>query len=201
MSPDERQALEDLHTLEPDACERKKVLIVDDDMRNIFALATVLDEQGMEIVSANNGREAIRMVEADPTIDIVLMDIMMPEMDGIDHHPGDPQAAARQGPADHRGDGEGDEGRPREVHRGGRLGLPVEAGRPRAAAGRAARWLAVSELKRRDHDGAGDILIVDDLPEKLLVFSTVLEDLGQNLIMVALGRGGAARGAASATSR
>jgi CheY-like chemotaxis protein len=61
----------------------KKALIVDDDMRNIFALATVLDDEGMVIVSADNGREAIRLVEADPEIDIVLMDIMMPEMDGI----------------------------------------------------------------------------------------------------------------------
>ena len=62
----------------------KKALIVDDDMRNIFALATVLDEVGMVIVSADNGREAIRQVEADPSIDIVLMDIMMPEMDGME---------------------------------------------------------------------------------------------------------------------
>jgi len=61
----------------------KKALIVDDDMRNIFALATVLDEVSMVIVSADNGREAIRLVESDPSIDIVLMDIMMPEMDGL----------------------------------------------------------------------------------------------------------------------
>jgi len=61
----------------------KKALIVDDDMRNIFALATVLDEVGMVIVSADNGRDAIRLVESDPAIDIVLMDIMMPEMDGL----------------------------------------------------------------------------------------------------------------------
>ncbi|MBA4111340.1 MAG: hybrid sensor histidine kinase/response regulator [Leptothrix sp. (in: Bacteria)] len=61
----------------------KKALIVDDDMRNIFALATVLDNEGMNIVSADNGREAIRLVQSDPSIDIVLMDIMMPEMDGI----------------------------------------------------------------------------------------------------------------------
>jgi signal transduction histidine kinase/HAMP domain-containing protein/CheY-like chemotaxis protein len=61
----------------------KKALIVDDDMRNIFALATVLDDEGMLIVSADNGREAIRLIQADPGIDVVLMDIMMPEMDGI----------------------------------------------------------------------------------------------------------------------
>ncbi|MFZ5547125.1 MAG: HAMP domain-containing protein [Pseudomonadota bacterium] len=67
----------------PDGLRGKKALIVDDDMRNIFALATVLDEVGMVIASADNGREAIRLVEIDPTIDIVLMDIMMPEMDGI----------------------------------------------------------------------------------------------------------------------
>jgi signal transduction histidine kinase/DNA-binding response OmpR family regulator/HAMP domain-containing protein len=64
--------------------EGKKVLIVDDDMRNIFALATVLDGHGMVIVSAENGRDAIRLVETDPGIDIVLMDIMMPEMDGME---------------------------------------------------------------------------------------------------------------------
>jgi HAMP domain-containing protein/signal transduction histidine kinase/DNA-binding response OmpR family regulator len=61
----------------------KKALIVDDDMRNIFALATVLDEVGMVIVSADNGRDAIRLIETDAAIDIVLMDIMMPEMDGL----------------------------------------------------------------------------------------------------------------------
>ena len=62
----------------------KKALIVDDDMRNIFALATVLDSHGMVIVSADNGREAIRLVQEDAAIDIVLMDIMMPEMDGLE---------------------------------------------------------------------------------------------------------------------
>jgi len=82
MSPDERQAMEELHCSNR-ILEGRKALIVDDDMRNIFALATVLDEQGMEIVSANNGREAIKMVESDADIDIVLMDIMMPEMDGL----------------------------------------------------------------------------------------------------------------------
>ncbi|MDM0112505.1 HAMP domain-containing protein [Variovorax sp. J22R133] len=61
----------------------KKALIVDDDVRNIFALATVLEEHGMEVASAENGRDAIQMVQADPDIDVVLMDIMMPEMDGM----------------------------------------------------------------------------------------------------------------------
>jgi CheY-like chemotaxis protein len=82
MSADERRALEDLHTSQR-VLERKRALLVDDDMRNIFALATVLDEEGMEVVTANTGREAIDIVRREPDIDIILMDIMMPEMDGI----------------------------------------------------------------------------------------------------------------------
>jgi CheY-like chemotaxis protein len=82
MSEAERRALEDLHSSQR-VLEKKRALLVDDDMRNIFALATVLDEEGMEVVSANNGREAISIVQRDPNIDVVLMDIMMPEMDGI----------------------------------------------------------------------------------------------------------------------
>jgi len=62
----------------------KKVLIVDDDMRNIFALSTVLEEHDMSIVSADNGRDAIKILQQQQDIDIVLMDIMMPELDGID---------------------------------------------------------------------------------------------------------------------
>ncbi len=62
----------------------KKVLIVDDDARNIFALTSVLEEHEMNIVSADNGREAINILMDDPDIDIVLMDIMMPEMDGME---------------------------------------------------------------------------------------------------------------------
>jgi len=61
----------------------KRVLIVDDDMRNIFALATVLEEHGMDIVWADNGRDAISRVATDSQIEVVLMDIMMPEMDGM----------------------------------------------------------------------------------------------------------------------
>ncbi len=82
MDEAERAELENVHDSRR-VLRGRKVLIVDDDMRNIFALATVLDEQGMRIVSADNGREAIRQIAEDPSIDIVLMDIMMPEMDGI----------------------------------------------------------------------------------------------------------------------
>jgi HAMP domain-containing protein/signal transduction histidine kinase/DNA-binding response OmpR family regulator len=82
LSEGERQAIEDLHR-DSRVLDGKKALIVDDDMRNIFALSTVLHDHGMQIISANNGREAIRLVQEEPSIDIVLTDIMMPEMDGM----------------------------------------------------------------------------------------------------------------------
>lgn len=62
----------------------KKVLVADDDMRNIFALSAVLEEAGFKIEIATNGREAIEKLEDTPEIDLVLMDVMMPEMDGIE---------------------------------------------------------------------------------------------------------------------
>jgi len=79
----QRQRLLDLDRVDRLLAGRK-VLIVDDDMRNIFALSTVLEEHDMRIVSADNGRDAIRILREDPEVDIVLMDIMMPEMDGME---------------------------------------------------------------------------------------------------------------------
>ena len=79
----------------------------------------------------------------------------MPEMDGIDTMRAIRKLPQLQEPADHRGDRQGDEGRPREVHRGRRLGLPVQAGRHRAAAGRAAR-LAVPLSDADCRSDAGD---------------------------------------------
>jgi CheY-like chemotaxis protein len=64
--------------------EGKRVLIVDDDVRNIFALTSVLEQYNMLIVSADNGRDAIQMLGKGTVVDVVLMDIMMPEMDGLD---------------------------------------------------------------------------------------------------------------------
>ena len=61
-----------------------KVLVVDDDARNIFALTTVLEAQEMEVLSATNGRQAIAIIESTPDLSVVLMDIMMPEMDGYE---------------------------------------------------------------------------------------------------------------------
>ena len=58
--------------------------MVDDDVRNIFALSSVLERRGMDVLTANTGREAIATLEATPEVAIVLMDIMMPEMDGYE---------------------------------------------------------------------------------------------------------------------
>jgi CheY-like chemotaxis protein len=62
----------------------RKVMIVDDDMRNIFALTSLLEDRGMVIVSHDNGRDAVSALAAQPNVEAILMDIMMPEMDGID---------------------------------------------------------------------------------------------------------------------
>lgn len=62
----------------------KKVLIVDDDVRNIFALTSMLERYQMQVIYAENGREGISLLENTSDIDVVLMDVMMPEMDGYE---------------------------------------------------------------------------------------------------------------------
>ncbi|MYM73700.1 response regulator [Duganella sp. FT134W] len=79
----QRKMLEEIHAAEGGLAGRK-VLIVDDDLRNIFALSSLLERQQMHVLFAENGRDGIEVLERDPTIEIVLMDIMMPEMDGYD---------------------------------------------------------------------------------------------------------------------
>src|SRR4029077_16136277 len=76
-----QKMLERLHRSD-DALVGKKVLVVDDDVRNIFALSSVLERRGMSVLSAGTGNEAISILESTPDLAIVLMDIMMPEMDG-----------------------------------------------------------------------------------------------------------------------
>ena len=68
----------------PTSLVGKKVLVVDDDVRNIFALSSVLERRGMTVLTAGTGREAIATLESTPDVAIVLMDIMMPEMDGYE---------------------------------------------------------------------------------------------------------------------
>lgn len=67
-----------------EALHGKKVLLVDDDIRNIYALYNVFEDQGLEIITAGNGKEALLRLEENPDTNIVLMDIMMPEMNGYE---------------------------------------------------------------------------------------------------------------------
>ena len=62
----------------------RKILVVDDDARNIFALTSLLENQDMQVLSATNGRNAVDIIESTPDLSIVLMDIMMPDMDGYE---------------------------------------------------------------------------------------------------------------------
>ena len=81
LPPEKQRMLERLHSSDEDLVGRK-VLLVDDDARNIFALSSVLERRGMEVLTATTGHEAIAIIESTPNLAIVLMDIMMPEMDG-----------------------------------------------------------------------------------------------------------------------
>ncbi|MCF8350533.1 MAG: response regulator, partial [Bacteroidales bacterium] len=83
MPKDKQSMLEKLQG-KPDTLKGKKVLIVDDDMRNVFALASVLEENGMKVIIGKNGREGVEKLNNNPDTNLVLMDIMMPEMDGYE---------------------------------------------------------------------------------------------------------------------
>ena len=83
LPPAKRRMVQRLHESD-ETLRDKRVLVVDDDVRNIFALSSVLERHGMEVVTAGTGQEAIEKVAGDSGIDLVLMDIMMPGMDGYD---------------------------------------------------------------------------------------------------------------------
>ncbi len=82
LPPDKRKMLRQALDRET-VFEGRKILIVEDDVRNIFALTSVLEPKGADLLIARNGREAIETLEKTPDIQLVLMDIMMPEMDGL----------------------------------------------------------------------------------------------------------------------
>lgn len=81
LSPESRQLLKTMRSRE-DIFEGRKILVVDDDVRNIFALTAALEQKGANITVARNGKEALAKLKENPGTDLVLMDIMMPEMDG-----------------------------------------------------------------------------------------------------------------------
>jgi HAMP domain-containing protein/CheY-like chemotaxis protein/signal transduction histidine kinase len=83
LPPERRRVLEQLHSADA-VFQGRKILIVDDDVRNVFALTSVLEGYGMEVVYGENGREGLSKLEEHPDVDLVLMDIMMPELDGYE---------------------------------------------------------------------------------------------------------------------
>jgi CheY-like chemotaxis protein len=92
--PSEKQRMLERLTNSDEDLVGRTVLLVDDDPRNIFALSSALERRGMNVLTATTGREAIELIENTPSLAIVLMDIMMPEMDGyqtIEKIRGNPQ--------------------------------------------------------------------------------------------------------------
>jgi hypothetical protein len=83
LPPEKQRMLERLHSSDEDLVGRT-VLLVDDDARNIFALSSVLERRGMKVLTATTGSEAVSIVASQPEVAIVLMDIMMPGMDGYE---------------------------------------------------------------------------------------------------------------------
>ena len=127
----------------------RKVLVVDDDVRNIFALNTVLERYGMQVVFAESAQEGIDLLEREPGVELVLMDVMMPEMDGY-------QAMRAIRGMERFGHlpilaltAKAHEGRPREVPGGRRVRLHHQAGGHRQAAQPAARLAARAARRQR----------------------------------------------------
>ncbi len=82
LPPERQRMLREVRDREA-VFEGRRILIVEDDVRNVFALSHVLEPKGAKVDIARNGREALETLEKNPKIDLVLMDVMMPEMDGI----------------------------------------------------------------------------------------------------------------------
>ncbi|MES1196836.1 MAG: response regulator, partial [Steroidobacter sp.] len=83
LPPAKQRMIEALHQSD-EPLQGRKVLVVDDDVRNIFALNSILERRGMQVVTATNGMDAIKLLEESNDVELILMDVMMPEMDGYE---------------------------------------------------------------------------------------------------------------------
>ena len=161
--------------------EGKKILIVDDDVRNVFALTSVLEPRGATVLFAENGRRGIETLERTPDVDLVLMDTMMPEMDGNETTRAVRAMPAFDGAADRRAHRQGDDGRPRPQLRRRGIGLHHQAGRRRPAAVGDAH-LAGRARPRPDAAHWRRSCMVDDLPENLLALRADARAAGHDLV-------------------
>ncbi len=148
LPPDKQRMLQLLHGSDEDLVGRT-VLLVDDDARNIFALSSVLERRGMKVLTATTGNEAITLLANAHDPAIVLMDIMMPEMDGYQTIAKNSRRSRIPPLADCGADGKGHEGRPRKMSRGRSLGLPGQTGQYRPTSFGAAN---VASSLEDDHD-------------------------------------------------
>ena len=160
----------------------RKVLVVDDDARNIFALTTVLENQEMDVLTATNGRQAIEIINDTPDLAVVLMDIMMPEMDGYETMREIRKDAEVPHPADPGADGKGDERRSREVPAGRRVRLHRQAGqhRPAAVAASCMAVPLIADQVMTNEDVT--LLIVDDEPRNLEALEAMLDGSGCRVV-------------------
>jgi CheY-like chemotaxis protein len=83
LAPEKKKVIESIRRKE-DILTGKYILVVDDDVRNLFALTTVFERYNINVITAESGKDAISILNENPRIDMVLMDIMMPEMDGYE---------------------------------------------------------------------------------------------------------------------
>ena len=84
LPKEKQEKIRQLHDTGDNVFKNKKILLVDDDIRNIFALSSVLEEKDIEVITAENGQEAIDTLKYNDGVNLILMDIMMPEMDGFE---------------------------------------------------------------------------------------------------------------------
>ena len=120
--PDEQQRMIRKARNRDALLEGRRILVVEDDVRNVYALTNILEPVGAIVEIARNGREALSALEQftkqpGSAIDLVLMDVMMPVMDGLDRHTGDPEESGLEKAADHYADGESDARRSTTLHR------------------------------------------------------------------------------------
>ena len=167
----------------------RTALLVDDDARNLFALGSVLERRGMHVLTATTGKEALAIVRSHPNVAIVLMDIMMPEMDGYqtiaairrDLNLGRLPIIALTAKAM-----KGDREKCLEAGASEYLAKPVNTDQ---LLDRAAHVAApVSERQSMAESEKVNILLVDDQPGKLLSYEVILKPLGHNLIRTSSGR-------------